>query len=606
MDGFRKSMALRKSRSKKFLEEATSLFTLLFSLAMNFLLNGPLKTCFLLFDADKEGLGIPNHPKEEDPKKYRRVRHKGAEALQLPELDEDRQYTLTDLHSSCLKVVDYLWKALEAPLELTILQVPAMYWPASRPDADMYRYMTGDMLRSLGGLKWRVCHRFYNPPHCLLSMLEPSCSHETRRNMTQKFVQMTLCCLSPAWGEPVRDDIVAAASCESEDAEGADVQVLMKHVQCFSDQSRSVSIREEHQHALQRKFAAGFNSKPRAFWQQASQTVLANSSRNFFNRQHGLVRKDLKRHWVGLKDIARTKKVVHKRPKQHGNAMFFYVGSQISLGSTKTHAELRAEWKCMSALQKQPWIWRQQTAVAKKREAQKLVDSRRQEERESLQIDTPWNLGDKAYPLRPELLQQYLLPFRRQESGLDALERAGRDHPSVESYLRKLESGQVRYHSVDAAVAASKAELGWAIAADNTVGAETWSQAEACPGARLTCFEKHPGTPRGRKLVFFVRMVLGWACRILSRSMAYLLGVAASSLRFQNCGNLLLRKLTPKLTPIVAILLVLQARSGHCASSSSPWPSQVARLPQRCLLDTSQRMHNCQRLWFSPDFRDAT
>ena len=131
LDGFRASMALRKSRAKTFLEDPTSLFSLLCTLCMNFLLDVPMKVCFKLFHADTEGLDIPNRQKEENPRKRTRLRCKGAQAFQIPQIDETKQYTLLDINSSSLRVVDYIWKALEAPLELTVLHVPAVFLAAN-------------------------------------------------------------------------------------------------------------------------------------------------------------------------------------------------------------------------------------------------------------------------------------------------------------------------------------------------------------------------------------------------------------------------------------------------------------------------------------------
>ena len=266
LDDFRRKMAVRKRRSKAFLQNPTALFKLLFGLCMNFLVDVPVKICFMLFDADKDGLGIANPQKEERRCKRRRLRCKGANALHIPPIDSEKKYDLTDLHVSSLKVVDYVWKALEAPLDLTVFQVPAIFWPEMRSSSDMFRFMSSDMLQVLAAFKWRVSYKFCNPPFCLLGMLSEGCSEEAKTCLTQKFLDMNSCCLSQFWGQPVKEELLSGI--EGEGSVPADV--LQLHVSKFAKQCRAVSIREERQHAIQRTFAGGWRSKARSFWQHSA------------------------------------------------------------------------------------------------------------------------------------------------------------------------------------------------------------------------------------------------------------------------------------------------------------------------------------------------
>ena len=493
VDEFRQKMAARKWRSKQFLENPTALFNLLFSLAMNFLIDVPMKICFLLFDSDKQGLGIANPRKEERQQKRRRLRCKGANVFDIPPFDSQKKYELNDLHVSSMKVVDYIWQALSAPLELSVFQVPAMFWPQDRSASDMYRFMSGDMLQALAAFKWRVSYKFYNPPYCLLAMISPDCSLETQACLTQKFLDMPACCLSQFWGQPVKEELAEEAA-----AEGVvPVDLLKFHVQKFAQQSRPVSIREERQHSLQRTFAGGWRAKARSFWQQACQSVLANAAKNCFARRQGLHQKQRQADWKKLKSTVRIKKIVHKRPKQCGNPVFYFVATRIAQCSQKTKDELREDWKAMSAAEKQDWKWRQSTAVAKRRQAQQVVHARCAEDMKNLEFDTPWGLGDDEHPLRPEFLSEYLAPFRTESAGLAALRQMDSTHPAVSAYLDKMDSGEVKFHSQDAAVAFSKAVLGKPVTADNSVGVATWTKAETCPAASATCFDAHPGLCRG-------------------------------------------------------------------------------------------------------------
>ncbi|CAE7247228.1 unnamed protein product [Symbiodinium sp. CCMP2592] len=490
LDGFRASMTLRKSRAKKFLEDPTSLFSLLCTLCMNFLLDVPMRVCFKLFDADKEGLDIPNRQKEERPRKCRRLRCKGAQAFQIPQIDETKQYTLLDINSSSLRVVDYVWKALEAPLELTVLQVPAVFWPQTRGTDDMFQYMTRQLLKALAALKWRVGYKFQNAPYRLLDMVREDCSKETQSILTEKFLDMPDCCLSPFWGRPVKDDVLS--SLERAGDEAVDPAVLLKnHVENFKKQTRGVTIREEHQHAMQRTFAGGWRAKARSFWQQAAQAVLANSSKNCFARRQGLVRKAKLKEWASLKRAVQKRRIIHSRPRQCGNAMFFYASTKMSQGGPKTKDELFAEWKSLPAAEKQNWKNRQQLSVIRKRQAKRAAKDREEEELEKCKDDTPWGLGCSEHALRPELLGDFLEPYRKKETGVNLLREI--DHPAAVAYVAKMDSGEVKYHSRDAAVAGAKSKLGTNVEPHSAVGWDTWNHAEACPAPKPACFDTHPG-----------------------------------------------------------------------------------------------------------------
>ena len=359
----------------------------------------------------------------------------------------------------------------------------------------MFQYMTRQLLRALAALKWRVGYKFQNAPYRLLDMVREDCSKETQNILTEKFLDMPNCCLSPFWGRPVKDDVLS--SLERAGDEGVDAAVLLRHhVESFQKQSRGVTIREEHQHAMQRTFAGGWRSKARSFWQQAAQAVLANSSKNHFARRQGLVRKAKLKDWAALKKAVRKRRIIHRRPRQCGNAMFFYVSTKMSQGGPKTKEELCAEWKTLPAAEKQTWKNRQQLSVFRKRQAQRAAKERQEEELENVQADTPWDLGCSEHALRPELLGEFLEPYQRKETGVNLLRKL--DHPAAVAYVAKMDSGEVKYHSRDAAVAGAKSKLGKNVEPDSTVGRDTWNHAQACPAPKPACVDAHPGLCVGK------------------------------------------------------------------------------------------------------------
>ena len=355
---------------------------------MYFLLEVPVRICFQLFDADARGLGIPNAKEEEKANKRRRLPFKGANDLLLPPVDKSKPATLPDLLQRSMKVVDYIWRALECPLEATVFEVAAAYWPAEEGKDRMFKSMSADMLKAVAGIKWRICYKFHNPPYCLLDMLSESCTPDTKQASTRKFCEMRSCCLDPFWGRPIKDSVLQEADQDS-NLSHDEADALERHVRQFARECRGASIREEHLHAAQKKFSGGATFKARSFLQQSAQTVLAVSSKNFIARRHQLQKRRIVTEWQGKKKTLRKGKVRHARPKQLGNPSFSYVAHRLGQGSKKSHAELRQEFKDLSAADKEAWVWRHQTKAARKRQAQAAAEIGRDAEEAACKNVTP-------------------------------------------------------------------------------------------------------------------------------------------------------------------------------------------------------------------------
>ena len=87
VEEYRVKMNLRKSRAKKFLENETTLFTLLFCLTLYGVLQQAVRICFRLFNSDKVSLGLPDVA---DVKRAER-RRRGKQEEGPPELAVSRR-----------------------------------------------------------------------------------------------------------------------------------------------------------------------------------------------------------------------------------------------------------------------------------------------------------------------------------------------------------------------------------------------------------------------------------------------------------------------------------------------------------------------------------
>ena len=380
MDAYRQNMALRKKRSKKFLDEPTTTFSLLFCLTLHSILELPVKVCFRLYNADKEGMKIPTIPeKNKRHNLARRCRVKQSEVLDVPDLDclsEERAYTIADLKRVSSSVVAYMWDSLTRPLPMSRFNVAAVFWPEDQGRDQMFKCMTTDMLRSVAGIRWRIFDRYDSIPYVLLQMLPETCSWETRQVLTKKFCDMSACCLDSGWGRPVQKHILQVLDAEGEDAA---VSRLLTLVSKFSQECRGVSLREENLHALQKRFAGGWRGKARPFAYQSAQTVLAISGRNFAARRLFSPLPS----WKATKKLFRKGQIVHTRPKQYGSALFTFMAVKLQSGSRQTKHELRCAWKAMTVEEKHPWVVRHKSQVARRRLQQRQVDTQQREREET-------------------------------------------------------------------------------------------------------------------------------------------------------------------------------------------------------------------------------
>ena len=364
MEEYQVKMNLRKSRAKKFLENETTLFTLLFCLTLYGVLQQAVRICFKLFNSDKVSLGLPDVADVRRAEKRRRG--KQEEGPPEPGSEQERsRYTLGDLKKVSMSIINYLWMCMLGPIEAGRFWIAAAFWPASQNVSSMYKTMSADFLRAMSGLKWRILGNLTSSPYVLLQMASENCSSETREAFTEKFLDEKPCCLDPYWGRPVHSEVETAFQTGGI---GSAAQILMQHVAKFSAEARAVSVREEQLHAVQRKFAGGFNAKARPFVVQSAQTVLATASKHHAARKVRRLDQNVKQ-WRQLKQAVRRGKVVHPRAKQYGSAFFTFASVKVRQGSTKTRAELRAEWASLPDREKDDWTLRHKAKVALQRRA---------------------------------------------------------------------------------------------------------------------------------------------------------------------------------------------------------------------------------------------
>ena len=475
LDACQRTMAVRKSRSDKFLKEDTSAFTLLSLLTLHLLLQRVTSVAFKLTNVDKEGMGFDRSGADRARAKRRRMAYKGPHV----QVDMPERYTLQDLFDAGKAVLRQLWLLLERNVKQSILCVSAFFWPADKPESEMLQHLTSDILKTICGLKFRLTQKHESPPFNMLDLRmltseEPGGPSYVK---LREFEQIRRCCLDPFWGRPVAEQVAQ----EQHDPLG----VLKDHMEIFRRHTRPVSTREEATHALQRKIAGGTSAKPRAFHRQAAAVVVSAAADHWSargGRDLTVAKPEIQR---AMKQV-RQKKMKHKRPHQFGSAMFFYIANQMSANSGQTWSQWKDTWMGLSPESKLMWKRRHQLDVQGRRRQEACVAAAREarmkaSDRENL---SPWKIGDESFPLRPEWVADLLAPFSSKRTGLQVLRDAG--------LLEAEDRCRRQYHSGDAAEAKCKAHLGTLID-DAATSAGTWPSAQAAEVPFESCASVHPG-----------------------------------------------------------------------------------------------------------------
>ena len=375
-----------------------------------------------------------------------------------------------------------------------MLWVPAAYWPEQGQHAksDMFKRMTDDTLKSLGGLKFRCLVKFVHPPLSTVeAALAPAGSDEQHESCL-KFCACRKCCLDPFWGQPVQDDVLKAA----EVSEEKQLDTFLDHAQEFEKQARVVSLREEQMHVTQKQAAGGTQGRPSPFERQAAETVLGMSSRNFVSRG-GPELNGAPAEVQKARTAVRKEKITHKRPNQFGNTAVFYSNEMQKQGSKCSRSDLIRQFKGLSEVEQSSWRGKHHYEVSSKRKLQRAVDAAsadRLAEPAWRASKTPWGIGTADLPLDPEHVEAFLAPYRTQASGRAALAKLAETNADAERYLKQMEDEVKprKYHSMDAAKIEAKAQFGEKIN-EATPGKGSWADALKAPLPDKGCWELHPG-----------------------------------------------------------------------------------------------------------------
>ena len=318
VDPYHQQLNVRKNRAQKFLQEESSCFLLLAALTMFHLLSEVTHILFKLANLDRESMGIEQAGADRARAKRRRL-SKGP-PIHAGDV-ENRQYSLTDILSGASRLVRQIWGLLQRSITRTIFCVAAAYFPATRPESDMFGVLVSDLLQVLASLKFRILNRFEIPPFSMLdlNLLSPDDSEESvGQRKLKEFEAISECCLDPFWGRPVAEYV------RKEDSDP--VGVLKDHVHMFRQHTRPVSVREEAYHAMQRKWAGGNIARPRAFHRQAAACVITTAGGHWTARGG----RDLKNAGIQMRRAmtqVRQDRIKHRRPQQFGNPMFFYIAT---------------------------------------------------------------------------------------------------------------------------------------------------------------------------------------------------------------------------------------------------------------------------------------
>ena len=501
MDGFQRAMSVRKKRSKAFLESELAPFNIMLVLCFHHYMHRVSSSAFALHDSDKQGMHHQTQRARLQEKwKMRRLAFKGAQALNPPLEPKTEEPSLLNVVQNTHSVIDVFWKILEneEALEKTAFTVPTTFWPNNLAKADMMQRIAGDILKTIAALKWRVIQRARTAPYSLLEMAF-SDSMDFIESKTTEFSEEKACCLDPHWGQVVQSYVLGQRVDDQ-------AQCLQRIVKNFKENSRAVSSREESMHSVQRHKSKASNSQPAAFKRQAANLVLHSAMTNYTARTGiGLGTKGAGASLRVKKasTVVRKQKLSHQRPRQYGNAMFSYVAAQRAAGSERPAGDLRREWAALSEQHKEKWRRRLRLQVSMRRFAKSQAEGTQgniqtHDDADGGKQKSPWNLGDDVYPLRPSYLSAFYTPFQQKVTGLVALKKIKEETNDVEvrDAIEHFESGK-KYHSMDAAVKASKAKLGATINDDNW-STGSWGRVAACQREPKHCMEQHPGICKTR------------------------------------------------------------------------------------------------------------
>jgi hypothetical protein len=145
----------------------------------------------------------------------------------------------------------------------------------------------------------------------------------------------------------------------------------------------------------------------------------------------------------------------------------------------------------MSDAEKQSWKTKQRVAGVMR----KIMTQPANKAEAVKCIETSWGMGCDLWPVREELVDNVLKPFRSKASGMAELrsvaERCKSD--ACHKFVNAVSYNSKRYQSMDAAVTACKPEMGKFVDSKIAVDDPTWAAVAATKTLQAGCFTAHPG-----------------------------------------------------------------------------------------------------------------
>ena len=483
---YRRLNNTRKTRAKKFLADPLTRYQIISTLTLACIL-APMVRLFFALHECVDSAKASSQAKE---KRFRaRMFFKGQYDNLRRDGETPIRYNFADVSVAAQKAVDQLWEG-------SVFRIACAFWPAGHSKTEMFASLCDDRLLNLCQIKWRISYKFLQQPFCAANLDRYNSLAESPPGLAQRscdqLMKSSKCCLDPHWGQPIQELL---SGTEPE----ARLGIYFKEIKSFFKSFRPTSLKEEKAHSVQRKFAGGFTSVCTSFPQQACSSVLVDVATNYhlcggrdLKRAPTEVRKHAKRARLGV-----NKK--HKRPRQFGNAMFTYISK--SKGSKSTETAI-SDWKGLSKDQKDWWRSVHQMQVRqrkKKSEEGNGVDDKGS----SAALSTPLHLGCADWPLKLDMLEDFLRPFRSKQTGMAMLENlsGSRDFPAqqeCQDYKKQVEAGRTKYHSMTAAALASKAISVSHVSKDTRIAKETMKKMLSDPGHQHHCLSKHPGCCKTR------------------------------------------------------------------------------------------------------------
>eukprot|EP00435_Cladocopium_sp_Y103_P067923 s157_g30.t1 len=466
-DAFRKMQSRRKARGVEYLSNPLSPFHLMTSLTLAMVLAPVTNKIFQLSESDRKGIS-----RQEPVRLKRRLRAKGPESFAA-----EQPPKFENIKALAVQATERLWS--EILKEPKIFTVAGVFFPDGEPIQNKWISLLENILRNIAALKWRLLSRFACPPWSLCSLEAPDCADQVNQAQAS-FLAESSCCLDPFWSAPVQEKVKAAQLDFKETA-----QEFWKPFRCNS-------LREEQAHRIQRFFAGGDHAKARLASNQRALSVIHAVKTNFESR--GGRRLDSARPIV-ISKFAKASRKKHrfKRPKQAGNAMFFFIGHHLKEPGAD-RKELVRRWHSLSAEGKLWWKSKHSTSVGIKRSRTAQETSWKEKELSGTnleQANTSWNLGTADFPLDPQRLQPFLAKFQGKAAGLHALSQI--ENVDVQQYVDAVTSNKVVYHSKDATKLACDAYFGGELNEDSVKICELTGEIMATPVPGLGCHTMHPG-----------------------------------------------------------------------------------------------------------------